>query len=126
MRKTINLKNPIMIDGKSVAEIVVDTDEITALLYAEADTRRRIAAGVKNISIVPAVEFDFGLHPYIGFAAAVAANPGYTFADLERVHGVDMIEFCEVGRNFLLKSEESQQSNSGEQSENTAEPTTQV
>lgn len=126
MRKIIKLRNPIMIDGKNVSEIAVDTDEITAMQYAEADTRRRIAAGVKNIAVIPAVEFDFGLHPYIGFAAAVAANPGYTFADLERVHGADMIEFCEVGRNFLLKSEELPESNSDEQSENTAEPITQV
>lgn len=123
MRKAITLQNPIMIDNQSVTEIVVDTNEITAMLYTEADTRRRIASGVKNISIVPAVEFDFGLHPYLGFAAAIGANPSYTFADLERVHGIDVLAFSEVGRNFILKSEESQENNSGEQSENTDEPT---
>jgi hypothetical protein len=126
MRKTITLKHPIMINGESVAEIVVDTDAITSAHYAEADTLRRIAAGSKNFALTLAAEFDFGLHPYIGFAAAVAANPSYSFSDLERVHGADVLAFSAVGRNFLLQSEESQQDNSDEQSENTAEPTTQA
>lgn len=126
MRDTINLKNEILIDGKPVKAITVNTEEITAALYAEADTKKRIAAGVKNVAITPAVEFDFGLHAYIGYAAAIAANPNYTFEDLERIHGSDVIAFCEVGRNFLLRSEAVASSSSGEQSENTAANSTQA
>ena len=126
MISTITLKNPIMIDGKTVSEITVNTDEITGILYAEADTKKRIAAGTKNVAIVPAVEFDFGLHVYIGYAAAIAANPGYSFNDLERVKGADVIKFAEVGRNFLLKSEDLESSNSDEGSEITAVPSTQA
>lgn len=126
MIKTITLTNPILIDGKTVSEITVNTDEITGMLYAEADTKKRIAAGTKNVAIVPAVEFDFGLHVYIGYAAAIAANPGYSFNDLERVKGADVISFAEVGRNFLLKSEDVESSNSDEQSETTAVHSTQA
>ena len=122
----IKLKHPIQIDGKLVHEITVNTDDITAALYAEADTKKRIAAGTKNVAIVPAVEFDFGFHPYIGFAAAIAANPGYTFEDLERVHGMDVIAFGEVGRNFLLQSEDAPSKTSDEQSATTAENSTQA
>lgn len=126
MRDTIKLKYPITIDGKAVTEVTVDTEEITAALYAEADTRKRIAVGTKNVAIAPAVEFDFALHPYIGYAAAIAANPGYTFFDMERVHGSDVISFAEVGRNFLLRSEDAASSNSDEQSEITAGTSTQA
>lgn len=126
MKGIIKLKNPIKINGEEVTEVSFDTEEITAALYAEADTRKRIDAGSKNVVIVPAVEFDFALHAYIGYAAAIAANPGYAFADLERLHGTDVLSFAEVGRNFLLKSEDVAQRNSGEQSETTPESSTQA
>ena len=125
MKGIIKLKNPIKVNGDLVENIAYDTEEITALLYAEADTRKRIAAGAKNVAIVPAVEFDFGLHAYIGFAAAIAANSKYTFSDLERLHGTDVLEFAEVGRNFLMKSEDAPQSGSEAQSATTPEPSTQ-
>ena len=126
MKKIIKLKNPIQINGKMVSEIAVDPEEITAALYAEADYRKRIAAGTKTAAFVPVYELDFGLYPYIGFAAAIAVNPKYSFEDLERVHGGDVMAFTEVGRNFLLQSEDAQSSASGESSEITPEPSTQA
>lgn len=122
MQGIITLKNPIMIDGKPVTDIKYDTNEITTALYAEAESRKRTAEGIKNVSFSAAVEFDFALHPFIGFAAAIAVNPGYDFADLERVRGGDIIAFAEVGRNFLLKSEDAPPETSDGQSENTAKP----
>lgn len=126
MRDTIKLKNPILIDNKPVSEITYDGNEITAVLYAQADAKKKVAAGMKNVNISPAVEFDFGLHLYMGFAAAIAVNPTYTFEDLERVKGRDVMAFAEVGRDFLLELDGSEESNSGEQSEPTAEHTTQA
>ena len=126
MQNTIKLKKPITIDGKQVSEISYDADEITAVLYAEADAKKKVAAGMKNVSISPAVEFDFGLHLYMGFAAAIAVNPGYTFEDLERVKGADVMAFSNVGRNFLLQSDTSEESSSDERSEATAKPSTQA
>ena len=92
------------------------------MMFAEADVKKKQAAGIKNVSISPAVEFDFGLHMYVGIAAVLAVNPEYTFEDLERMKGFDLVEIMKVGRNFFLKSEEDGiQNNSEEQSENTLE-----
>lgn len=119
----INLETPIQINNKKISELTYDTGEITAALFAEADVKKKQAAGIKNVSISPAVEFDFGLHLFIGFAAVIAVNPEYDFSDLERIKGRDIIDLMKVGRNFLLKSEEdSRQSNSENESENTVKP----
>lgn len=124
MKGTINLNKPITINGQLVTELTYDTEEITAALFCEADTRRRIDAGVKNVAIIPSAEFDFGLHPYLGMAAVIAVNPDYDFADMGRISGPDLLELMAVGRNFILRSEGSKQKPSDEQSEITAEPTT--
>ncbi len=126
MKGIIKLANPITVNNKELAELQYNTDEITGALFCEADSKRRFAAGAKNVSIAPAAEFDYGLHLYLGFAAVVATETGIDFADLERVHGADLIGVMEVGRNFIMKSEESEQSNSDDASETTAEPTTQA
>ena len=124
MGNSIKLKNTILIDNKPVSEITYDGNEITAVLYAQADAKKKVAAGMKNVNISPAVEFDFGLHLYMGFAAAIAVNPAYSFEDLERIKGRDVMAFAEVGRDFLLELDTSDESSSEKQSEPTAEPTT--
>lgn len=124
MHGTLELKNPITVNNKTVGTLKFDTNEITALLFTEAEAKRKSAAGFTNVSISPAVEFDFGLHLYVGFAAIIAKNPECDFSDLERIHGADLVDIMAVGRNFLLKSEDASQSNSDEQSETTPEPST--
>ena len=126
MKGTIKLANPIAVNGKMVAELQYNTDEITGALFCEADVKRKIAAGVKNITLAPAAEFDYSLHLYMGYAACIAANSDIDFADMERIHGADVITIMDIGRNFMLQSEASQESSSDEQSENTAEPSTQA
>ena len=126
MKGIINLVNPIPVNGKNVTQLQYNTEEITGQLFCEADAKRRIAAGTKNVSIAPAAEFDYGLHLYLGFAACIAATPEMDFADLERIHGADVVEIMAVGRNFILKSEGSAQSNSDEPTETTVAPTTQA
>ena len=126
MKGTIKLVNPITVNGKTVNQLEYNTEEITGQLFCEADVKRRIAAGTKNVAIAPAAEFDYGLHLYLGFAACVAAAPEMDFADLERVHGADVVEIMAVGRNFILKSEDSAQSNSDEPTEATQAPITQA
>ena len=80
---------------------------------------------MKNTSISPAAEFDFGLHLYLGFAAIIAANPSYDFSDVERIKGHDVVEVMAIGRNFILASEKGQpESDSGEPTETTPESTT--
>jgi hypothetical protein len=124
MTGTFKLHNPIDINGKSHEALAYDTNEITALLFTEAEAKRKSAAGLKNVTITPAVEFDFGLHLYLGFAAIIAKNPECDFTDMERIHGTDLIDIMAVGRNFLLKSEDATPSSSDEPSEITPKPTT--
>ena len=125
--ETLKLKNPIMIDGKQVTEVTHDSNEIDGVLFATAEAKRKAAAGMKNTSITPAAEFDFGLHLYLGFAAIVAANPGYDFADVERIKGHDVVGVMTIGRNFMLASDQAQQeSDSDEHTETTPESTTQA
>ena len=123
--KTLVLKNPIKIDGKEVAEVTYDANEIDGLLFATAEAKRKNAAGMKNTTITPAAEFDFGLHLYLGFAAIVAVNPSYDFSDVERIKGHDVVEVMAIGRNFMLQSEQEQpESDSDEPTETTPESTT--
>lgn len=123
--KTLTLKNPIKIDGKDVKELTYDINEIDALLFAEADAKKKAATGMKTMSLSPAAEFDPGLHLYLGFAAIIAVNRNIDFADLERMKGKDTMEVMKIGRNFMLSSEEDLQENdSDERSETTPESTT--
>lgn len=123
--KTLTLKNPIKIDGKDVKELTYDINEIDALLFSEADAKKKAATGMKTMSLSPAAEFDPGLHLYLGFAAIIAVNRNIDFADLERMKGKDTMEVMKIGRNFMLSSEEDLQENdSDEHSETTPESTT--
>lgn len=123
--KTLKLKNPIKIDGKEVTEVTYDANEIDGILFATAESKRKAAAGMKNTSITPAAEFDFGLHLYLGFAAIVAVNPDYDFSDVERIKGHDVVEVMAIGRNFMLASDQEQPENdSDEHTETTPESTT--
>lgn len=102
-----------------------DTNEIDGVLFATAEAKRKAAAGMKNLSVSAAAEFDFGLHLYLGYAAIVAVNPTYDFSDLERMKGADVVEVMALGRNFMLKSEpEPQENDSAEPTATTPESTT--
>ena len=122
----LKLKNPITVDKKIISEVEYNAEEITGALFAEADTKRKIDAGAHNISIVPAAEFDFNLHLYIGYAAICAANPSFSFEDASRIHGSDIVKVMDIGRNFIMQSEDSMESTSDEHTEATAEPSTQA
>lgn len=123
--ETIKLKNTIMINGKKVAELNYDANEITPQAFAEADARKMRASGSKGGNLSGAVELDYGLHLYIGFAAIQAVNPTYDITDLERIKGADVMEVMKVGRNFTISSgAKSQDDDSEDASETTPESTT--
>lgn len=125
--ETLKLKNPIKIDGKNISEVTYDANEIDGILFATAEAKRKTAAGMKNTTLTPAAEFDFGLHLYLGFAAIVAVNPEYDFSDVERIKGRDVVEVMAIGRNFMLGADkDAPQNDSGEPTEITPESTTQA
>ncbi len=123
--KTLKLTNPIMINGEKIAELTYDTNEIDGVLFATAETKKKAAAGMKNMTISAAAEFDFALHLYLGYAAIIAVNPTYDFSDLERIKGHDTVEVMGIGRNFMLASDKAaQESDSDAPTETTPESTT--
>ena len=125
MKGTLTLKNPILINNRKISEVTYDTEEITGTLFSEAEARRKRSAGMRNVSINPAIEFDFALHLYLGYAAVIAVNPEYDFSDLERIHGRDLMAVMDIGRNFIIQSEDSSPaSSSGEPSGTTPKPST--
>lgn len=126
MTGILKLKNSILVNGENVSELEYNTENITCAHFCEADAKKRTACGAKNVSVTPAAELDYGLHLYLGFAAIIAAKPSIDWSDLERIHGADVVDVMKVGRNFILKSEASQESSSDEQYETTADTSTQA
>lgn len=121
----IKLKNPITINGKPVNELTYDVNEITPAGFAEAEYRKTLANGSKGSPSSAAVELDYSLHLYLGFAAILAVNPEYDFNDLERIKGVDVMAVMKVGRNFIIASAgKSTDDESENASETTPESTT--
>lgn len=114
MKETLKLRHPIYINGVKTEELTYDIEEITMELFTEADAVRKRAAGLSNVSLSIAIEFDFTLHTYIGIAAIIAVNPDYDFEDLKRIHGRDIKEVTRIGRRFFIESEEDGQPSTSE------------
>lgn len=126
MEKII-LKNPILINSKEIKELTYDVNEITPAGFAEAEYRKTRANGSKGAPSSAAVELDYSLHLYLGFAAIVAVNPEYDINDLERIKGTDVMEVMKAGRNFIIASAgKSTDEESENASETTPESTTQA
>jgi len=125
MKGKITLSNPITINGKKVKTLNYDANEITSAMFAEADARKMRASGTKGGNLSGAVELDYGLHLYLGFAAITAVNPEIDVTDLERMRGKDVMSVMRIGRNFIISSaDESEDDNSEDQSETTPEHST--
>lgn len=123
--ESIKLQNPIKVNGKTVEVLTYDINEITPAGFAEAEFKKANASGSKGAPASAAVELDYSLHLYLGFAAIIAVNPEYDFNDLERVRGVDVMKVMKVGRNFIIASaEKSEDDKSENASETTPESTT--
>lgn len=122
-RGKITLSKPVLINGIEIKEMTYDTDEIDGTLYAQAEAHKMKASGSKGGNLAGAVELDYSLHLYIGFAAVIAVNPAYTFEDMERIKGKSLREFSRIGRGFFIASGDSEADSSDEQFEITPEPT---
>ena len=130
MKKSLNLTNPIKVNGETLDELEYDFNEITCELYtmasnyADAKTLRANQQGRPSASIM---EQNVSLHMYLGMVAVIAIHPEIDITDLERVKGPDLIQLSIIGRNFTAgRSEEPLEQSSLEgQSEATPGFTTQ-
>lgn len=122
----LKLSTPLLINGKKIKELKYDTTAITVALFAEAEARKLRATTAKAGGSAGAFELDYTLHLYLGMMAIIAVNPEIDVTDLERLSGSDVMAVMRIGRNFTTsRSEEtSEESNSGELSETTPEPST--
>lgn len=120
MKGTIKLFNPIQINGKLVKELTYDTNEITAAAFAQADSSK-LAMTNRRGNLAGAVEIDYALHVYLGFAAITAINSEIDTSDLERIKGHDVINIMRIGRDFI--AERSAAPSSPELSEDVSETT---
>lgn len=129
-KEKIELRQPLIIDGKEHKELTYDFNEIgcdefsMAFAYASSKSLTAAQKGKPSASIM---EQDANFHMYLGMMAIIAANPNIDISDLERIKGFDLVTLAGLGRNFINgRSEEPLDQNSlEEQSETTPEPSTQ-
>ena len=126
MKKTLELRQPILVDGKEVNKLDYDVALIDSEAFCDAFSysASKNASGKAKASVA---ETDTSLHLYLGFMAIKACNPNLDIADLERIKGFDLVEVMNIGRNFIcMTAEESLPSDSEKQSEDIPESTTPV
>jgi len=106
MAGTIRLTIPVFIDGEEVSELSYDADKIGTNQFMEAEARSAAKAAEIGQLVPKVAELDTGFHFYLGIMAVIAANPGYTVEDVERVKGPDLVKIMRVGRNFMTAGAE--------------------
>lgn len=123
MKQKLTLIHPVSINGKQISELEYDTDEIDGALFMEAEVQQKAATSYKG-GMAP-MEFNTGLHLYLGMAAVIAIHRDYDWTDLSRLKGRDIVQLAQVGRSFITGSaEESQEKSSDEHTETMPESTT--
>lgn len=104
-KNVLVLDNPILIDGKEVSELSYDSKEISVDLYmtACAKAAAATASGGSNAAAMKLKEVDYILHTYLGMAAVIAVNSSYSFEDLERIKGFDILDLANIGSFFIYR-----------------------
>ena len=126
-KNTLTLDNPILINNELVKELTYDPQEITAEQFSLACAKSAAIDKTKTLSL-KLKENDHALHLYLGMMAIIAVNPHIDVSDLERIKGFDILSLTNIGTFFILRRQAvpSKESNSEEQSENTASTSTQT
>lgn len=122
--ETIELRRPLLVNGKKLTELPCDMDAIGPDEFIRAEA---LANAKRNNEGSPSsmAELDTGFHLYLGFMGVCAADPSVDVADLERIRGVDLVRIAGIGRFFALGADgDSTESGSDEPSESTATSTT--
>lgn len=101
MVESVELRKPVTIDDERVKELTYDIDGITSDQFIEAEIlAANVATRLRKVS-AKVVELDAGFHYYLGCMAIIAANPGYSVEDIERIEGPDVLKIMRIGRNFM-------------------------
>jgi len=127
MNRILKLDTPIQINGKTYTEFEYNPLKITALMFSEACARSSALTKHRQLSI-NFKQTDTALHLYLGMQAVIACNPEIDLADLERIEGYDVLELTDIGMLFTYRrwAEPSEENNSAEPSESTADTSEQV
>lgn len=130
MKNKIELRQPLLINGKEIRELTYDFNEIDCNAFALAasySSSKSLVATQQGKPNAIVMEQDTNFHMYLGMMAIVAVNPDIDIADLERIKGFDIVTLAGLGRNFIIGrlEEPSDQNSLEEQSEATPEPSTQ-
>lgn len=126
-KNTLVLDHPILINNQEVKELTYDPQEITAAHFSIACAKSAALDKNRSLTLKPK-ENDYSLHLYLGMMAIIAVNPHIDVTDLERIKGFDVLSLTNIGTFFILRKEAavSTESSSDEQSENTANTSTQA
>lgn len=110
MKQKLELRMPIMINGRNYKELEYDFDNLScddyamAASYADAKSLAASRQGKPNAAIM---EQNVNLHMYLGMFSIAAANKELAdISDLERIRGYDLVEITRIGRNFITGSSE--------------------
>jgi len=112
MVKEIKLHNKLVINGACVDTLKYDTEEITVEHFAKAEGLKAQSLQKQSGTMMtsPVAETDYSMHLYLGFMAVIALaeqqGESIDINDLKRIKGHDLKKIMEVGRNFMLNSEE--------------------
>lgn len=112
MSNKIKLHNPILVNGQKVNELEYDTEKITVEHFTKAEGLKASSLQKQSGSMLvsPVAETDYSMHLYLGFMAIIAVSEEgdntIDVSDLKRIKGHDLKRVMEIGRNFMLKSEE--------------------
>ncbi len=102
MKNYINLRKPIMINGKEVSKLSYDLEKVTIDDYLKAlNLAVTKSGGITGTNI----KLDSGAQLCIGMYAVLADNPEYDITDLDRITGFDVMEFANIGLNFIAGRE---------------------
>ena len=127
MKNILVLDTPIKINNVEVKELSYDPSEITAEQFSIA-CAKSAAVDKSRAVTVKAKENDYALHLYLGMMAVIAVNPHISVEDLERIKGFDILDLTNIGTLFIFRKSAvpSEGNNSDEQSEPTADTTSQT
>lgn len=112
MIKEIQLHNKLLINGDIFDTLQYDTEEITVEHFAKAEGLKAQSLQKQSgtMMVSPVAETDYSMHLYLGFMAVIALaeqqGKSIDINDLKRIKGHDLKKIMEVGRNFMLNSEE--------------------